>query len=229
MNNKKISPLLMFLTCLFVTGILISNIIAGKQLIFFKWNIPAGTLIFPVSYIVSDLISEVYGYKMSRKVAWLGFAMNIVMVFFFMVTVFWPAPVWFEGSEAYALVMGSTPRLLIAGFGAYHLGGWINDIVLSKMKTKNRDAGHDGMHGFGYRAILSTIGGEIVDSIIFVLVAFIGVMPAATLIPMIIIQATFKTVYEIIILPLTTLCVRKAKEYEGGEVFDDEVEKFSIW
>lgn len=223
-NTKTgVSKLLCVLAVLFTTGILMSNILAAKQLAVWKWSVPAGTLIFPVSYIVSDIISEVYGYKASRKIAWLGFAMNLLMVVVTMLAIILPAPVWFEGADAFAATLGSTWRLLLAGFIAYHFGSWINDVILSKMKLHNRARGGSSMQGFGARAILSSIFGEIVDSAIFAVIAFLGTMSVSTLIAMIITQTILKVVYEVIILPVTHFCVKKAKEYEGGEVFDDGV------
>lgn len=223
MKNQKVSMLFVTLAVLFTSCIVLANIAAAKQLQFFSWNMPAGVLVFPISYIVSDVMVEVYGFKTFKKVIYLGFAMNLLAVLIFGIANYWQAPVWFEGAEAFSIVVSSTPRLLVAGLAAYLLGSWANGIVMSKMKLSAYQKGK-GTTGFKTRAVVSTLAGEFIDSSIFIPIAFLGVLPIEQIPSMIIVQVVFKTLYEVIILPLTSLVVSKVKAYEGMEVVGDETE-----
>lgn len=215
-SKKNVSLLFVVLTVIFTTCILLANIAAAKQLVFFNWNMPAGVLVFPISYIISDVMVEVYGFSKFKLVIYLGFAANLLGVVIFAIASGWPAPVWFEGSEAFTAVVSNTPRLLIAGMSAYLIGSWANAVVMSKMKQRTFKDGNTG--GFKMRAIASTIVGELLDSCVFIPVAFLGVLPIEQLPSMIILQVVFKTAYEIVILPLTSIVVTKVKAYEGTEV-----------
>lgn len=223
MNKKTyVSSLFMTLGIIFTTALILSNILAAKQLAIGPWNVPAGTLCFPLSYILSDVVSEVYGYNASRKLVWIGFMMQLLMMLLVTIAIIWPAPIWFTADEAFKTVLGSTPRIAIAGYIAYHAGSWFNDAIMSKMKIASRDR-HNGdtNKGFGSRAILSTLIGEFADSVIFIPIAFYGSIPAEQFPTMIILQVALKTLYEIIALPMTTIIVKKVKDYEGEVIFDD--------
>ena len=209
MNSKKMSPLFCMLVVIFTVCMLLSNMIANKQLAIGPWNTPAGVLVFPITYILSDVFSEIYGYKWSRRTAWIGFGMNLFMVFIFQLTIRIPGPVWFEDQEAFEVVLGNTPRLLIAGLAAYMFGDWANDRVFRKMKGNDTEG-----RGFKVRAILSSFCGELVDSCIFMPCAFLGTLPVEQLPQMILIQVVIKVGYEILILPLTSLIVKKVRDYE---------------
>lgn len=211
MNSKKMSPLFCMLVVIFTVCMLLSNIIANKQLAIGSWNTPAGVLVFPITYILSDVFSEIYGYKWSRRTAWIGFGMNLFMVFIFWLTITIPGPVWFENQEAFEIVLGNTPRLLIAGLAAYMFGDFANDRVFRKMKGTDAEG-----RGFKARAILSSLCGELVDSCIFMPCAFLGVLPAEQLPQMVVIQVVIKVGYEIVILPLTSIIVEKVRAYEKG-------------
>jgi uncharacterized integral membrane protein (TIGR00697 family) len=188
--------------------------VANKLIQFGPWSLTAAVIIFPLSYIIGDVLAEVYGFRAARRVMWFGFAMNALMVGLFTIVSYLPVPVWFENGAAYNTVLGNTPRLFAASMLAYIVGSWINATVLSKMKAKSNGK------GFGFRAIVSTLIGEIVDSLIFVPFAFFGNMPFAELIKMMILQVSFKTVYEIIILPVTSVVVKKVKKADGIDVID---------
>lgn len=166
-------------------------------------------IVFPVTYILSDLFSEVYGYKWSRITCYLGFAMNIFMVLVFQAAIATPAPDYWTNQEAFQTVLGSTPRILIASLAAFVAGDFVNDRVFQKMKEKR-----EGMKGFAGRAILSSFCGEIVDSTIFIPLAFIGQMPLTTMLIMGITQVCLKVAYEIVIVPITTIIARKVAKAE---------------
>lgn len=208
-NSEKISPLLALLVVLFTVSMLLSNIISNRQIAIGSFNTPGGVLIFPITYILSDIFSEVYGYKWSRRTAWIGFGMNLFMVVIFTTLNALPAPVWYQDTAAFQTVLGQTPRLLFAGLVAYMIGDFVNDRVFRKMRRNK-----DGHKGFGIRAIASSLCGEIVDSCIFMPLAFIGVLPLAALPQMIILQVLIKTSYEVIILPFTTILMKKISKFE---------------
>lgn len=215
--KKTVTPLYMFFGVLFVTCLLLSNIAASKMIMIGPWAVTAGILIFPIAYIMSDVIAEVYGFKKARNIMWLGFAMNAFMVLYFMLAIAIHPPVWFEGQSAFATVLGSTPRLFVASLTAYVCGAFLNAAVISKMKVLTKGK------GFSIRAVVSTIIGESVDSTLFITIAFIGILPKAALLPMIITQLIMKTVYEIVVLPFTSVLVRKVKKVEKLDTFDTGV------
>lgn len=211
-NKKPISMLQMILTLLAVVCLLISNIITAKQVLLpFGITMTGAVVIFPITYILSDLFSEVYGYKWSRLVCYLSFLANLLMVLVFSLVIITPAPDYWTNQDAFMAVLGSTPRVLIASFLAFIVGGLVDDLVFKKLKDKHPN----DMKGFGFRAILSSLFGELVDSLIFLPIAFLGQMPLKTLAIMTILQVVIKTGYEIIILPITRLVVKKTMKYEG--------------
>lgn len=211
--NKKISFTQCMLTVIFVTAMLISNVITAKQVLLpFGITMTGAVFIFPITYILSDVFSEVYGYKWSRVSCYFAFSMNLFMVIVFALVIKTPAPDYWTNQEAFATVLGSTPRVMGASLLAYVIGDLVNDKVFQKMKAKYQYT----TAGFGWRAIISSFLGELCDSMIFLPIAFIGEMPLATLAEMLVFQVLIKTGYEIIILPITTLIVKKTYKYERG-------------
>lgn len=208
---KEISMMQLVLTLLFVVSLLISNIITAKQVLLpFGIVMTGAVFIFPITYILSDLFSEVYGYKWSRITCYLAFAANLFMVLVFSAVIATPAPDYWMNQEAFQTVLGNTPRVLFASLLAFVVGDFVNDRVFKKMKEK-----HPNDHkGFGLRAILSSLCGELVDSLIFLPIAFIGLMPIQTLAVMTAMQVLIKTGYEIVILPITKLVVKKVSKVE---------------
>jgi uncharacterized integral membrane protein (TIGR00697 family) len=214
MQKEKYSNMFVFLNVLFTAALLISNILATKQVEITSWlHTTGGHIIFPITYILSDVFSEVYGYKASRRVSWMSFGMNLFMVIAFQVAILLPYPVWWTNQEATAAVLGSTPRILIASLAAFQFGDWLNDIVFQKLRGKH------GKKHFWLRAITSSIIGEAIDSSIFFTVAFFGAMPLAALPTMVLMGVITKVVYEIFLLPLTLFIVRKLRDYEGEDVY----------
>lgn len=208
---KNISTLQLVLTVLFVSCLLISNVITARQVLLpFGITMTGAVFIFPITYILSDLFSEVYGYKWSRKTCYLGFAMNLFLAIVCSLVIVAPAPDYFTNTEAFNIVLGSTPRMLVASLLSFLVGDFVNDRVFKLFKDK-----HPKDHkGFSFRAILSSLCGEVADSAIFMPIAFLGTMPAATLVVMSITQVSIKICYEIIILPLTRFIVKKVSNYE---------------
>ena len=211
MKKYKASFLQVCLTILFVSAMLISNVITSKQIQFpFGITMTGAIVIFPITYILSDVFSEVYGYKWSRITCYFAFSMNLLMVLVFSLVIATPAPAYWQNQEAFATVLGSTPRVMGASLLAYVVGDFVNDRVFRKMKEKHSDE----LKGFGWRAIISSLVGELCDSLVFVPLAFLGQMPFKTLTTMVVCQVLLKTSYEVIVLPLTTLVAKKANKYE---------------
>lgn len=206
-ENFSLLPILMAIS----TGtMLIANIIAGKQFEVLGLVLPCAVLIFPVTYILSDVFSEVYGYKWSRRSAWMAFGMNLFAVLAFEMALLLPGVPWFEGQAAFETVLGNTPRLLIASLSSYMLGDWVNDIVFREMKKADKDGKR-----FSARSILSSFCGDFTDSLIFIPVAFLGTMPLSQMAVMIFVQASVKLLLEFVFLPATKACVKAAKRCEG--------------
>lgn len=209
--KKTISKTQLILTVLSVTALLVANIISAKQFqLPFGITMTGAIVVFPITYILSDLFSEVYGYKWSRFTCYLGFAMNVFMVLVFQIAIATPAPDYWMNQEAFATVLGSTPRILFASLTAFVVGDLVNDMVFRKMKENK-----EGMNGFAGRAIVSSFCGEVVDSAIFIPLAFIGTMPVMTLIGMGITQVCLKVAYEILIVPVTAAVTKKVMEAES--------------
>lgn len=209
-ENKKTSIVQVSLTVLYVVCFLISNILASKQFALGTITMTSAVLIFPITYILSDLFSEVYGYKWSRFSCYMAFACNMIMVAFFELSIVLPAGEFWGNQEAYKTILGSAPRVLFASLIAYVIGDFVNDKVFSKMKKK-----HEGeIKGFEFRALLSSFAGEVIDSAIFLPLAFAGLMPVNTLLIMAVTQVGLKVAYEAVILPITKIITKSVQKYE---------------
>lgn len=209
--NKKVSVLQLCLTLLFVVSLVISNIITAKQVLLpFNITMTGAVFIFPITYVLSDVFSEIYGYKWSRFTCYLAFLANLFAVTIFSLVIETPSPDYWQNQAAFETVLGNTPRILAASLLAFVIGDLVNDRVFKRFKEKHP---HDHK-GFGFRAILSSFCGELVDSLIFLPLAFLGEMPVQALITMTICQVAIKTGYEVIVLPLTHLVVKHVGRYE---------------
>ncbi|MCL2102037.1 MAG: queuosine precursor transporter [Fibromonadales bacterium] len=206
------SPLFTKLCVLFVTAMLISNIIAVKLISLGPLIVPAAVFVFPITYILSDIFSEVYGYRASRITAWYAFGANLLMVLFFKLVIALPgAPFWGpENQKALEMTLDGTWRILIASLTAYMIGDFVNDVVFQKMKEKQ------GEKGFGVRAIVSSVIGEGLDSFLFITIAFWGTDFFSWI--AILSQWGIKLIYEAIFLPITIFATKKIKLAEHGYV-----------
>ena len=215
--KRTVSVLFMFAGILFAICLLMANILATKIILIGPWAAPAGVLIFPIAYIINDVIVEVWGYKKARLIIWSGFAVNILAVLFFSLAILVPAAPFWKNQEAFSTILGSIPRIILASLMAYLIGSFLNAFVMSRVKVlmKGRD--------FSVRAILSTLVGETADSMIFISIAFAGLLPVNILMGMVLTQACIKTVYEILVLPFTIIVVNWVKKVEGIDSFDESV------
>ena len=183
-------------------------------------QLSGAVVIFPISYIINDLLTEVYGYRRAMNVIWMGFVLSAFVAVAAQLVSWLPAPIYPENQEVAASfnrLFGLVPRTTVASLLAFVLGSQMNAWVMSKMKvaTKGR--------GFGWRAILSTVAGELCDSVIFYPLAFAGVMPAGAILSIILTQVTVKTIYEVLVLPLTTVIARRLKKTEGIDTYDYDI------
>lgn len=216
-----------FVTALFVTTLVISNIIAVKLVNIFGLFVPAAVILFPVAYIFGDVLTEVYGFARARQVIWIGFFCNLVAVIAIWAGGLLPAaPFWSAGSfatpdsaqQAYDAILGFTPRLLLASFIAYLVGEFLNSFVLAKLKI--RTAGKF----LWLRTISSTILGEGADSLVFITIAFSGIFPADAIGQAILSQWFIKVSYEVLATPLTYLVVNALKKAESEDHYDRDTD-----
>jgi queuosine precursor transporter len=220
MKNLRFFPLV---TAVFVTALLISNIVAAKLIQVGPLVLPAAVILFPVTYIFGDVLTEVYGYARARQVIWTGFACNLLAVGVIWLAgllpaaSFWTAGAYAtsrEAQSAYWAILGSTPRILVASFAAYLVGEFLNSLVLARLKVMTSG------RWLWVRTILSTIVGQGADSAIFITVAFGGILPISGLTAAIISQWLVKSAYEALATPLTYLTVNGLKRAEAIDVFD---------
>ncbi|HEX2580401.1 MAG TPA: queuosine precursor transporter [Dongiaceae bacterium] len=210
-------PILVALAGLFVTCLLISNIIAVKLVAIAGTILPAAVIVFPLSYLLGDVLTEIYGYRVTRRIIWLGFGCNLIAVAAIALARILPAPPIWTGQDAFDAILGATPRILGASFLAYLVGEFLNAYVLARLKVATA-----GRH-LWLRTIGSTVIGQGVDSAIFITLAFWGVLPDAALVPTILTQWAFKSAYEILATPLTYWVIAAIKRKEGLDTYDRQV------
>lgn len=213
-EEKKISQIFVIIACLFVSSLLLSNVIAGKLISIAGLVLPGAVILFPITYIFGDILTEVYGFKKARMVIWLGFACNILMIGVFALVMVIPSPAFFEGEAAFASVLGMTPRIVMASLLAYFAGEFCNSALLSKMKIMTQG------RFLWLRTIGSTLVGEGVDTGLFIVLSFWGLLPSGVLGQMIIFQYVFKVAYEVAITPLTYALVGWLKRKEKMDTYD---------
>lgn len=221
-KNHSVSVLFMLLSILFCVCLIAANVFETKQIAFFGHSQTGGLIIFPISYIINDVVCEVWGFKKARLLIWTGFIMNFFFVGVGALCDLLPGASYWNNAEGFHAIFGLAPRIAAASFAAFICGSFVNAYVMSKMKVRDR-----GKH-FSLRAILSSLFGETVDSIIFFPLAFLGVVPAGELPWIMLVQVMLKTAYEIIVLPLTIRIVARVKRHEQTDVYDYDI-SYSIW
>ena len=209
-GKQQVSVLFMLFSTLFCVCLITANVLETKQISFGVVNITGGLLVFPVSYIINDCVCEVWGFRKARLLIWLGFAMNLIFVAFGALADAIPGAPYWHNDEGFHAVFGLAPRIAAASFVAFLAGSFINAYVMSRMKISSH-----GKH-FSVRAV------------VFFPLALSGVVPAGEMVPLIISQVVLKTLYEIIVLPLTVRVVRMTKRHEGEDVYDEGI-SYSIW
>lgn len=215
--KEKVSVPFMLLGILFNVCLIAANLLETKVIQVGGLTVTAGLLVFPVSYIINDCIAEVWGFKKARLIIWSGFAMNFFVVALGLIAVSLPAAPFWEGEEHFNFVFGMAPRIVVASLIAFLVGSFLNAYVMSKMKVASQG------RNFSVRAILSTIVGETADSLIFFPVAFGGVIAWKELLLMMGLQIVLKSMYEVIILPVTIRVVKVIKKVDGSDVYDTNI------
>lgn len=198
-----------FLVGIFCACIIMSNILGTKTLKIEFIVLPCSILIFPVLFVINDILSEIYGFKMTKDVIYLGFILNVLAVILYVIAIILPSNS--PNAQNFASILGTTPRLFIAGLCSYILGNIMNSQVLVKLKAKYQDL-------LFVRCFLSTVVGEIVDSFIFISIAFFGTFPIEIILTMICCQVLFKVLYELIMYPLTRKLILWMRKLDDGEL-----------
>lgn len=215
--QKTITLPFMFLGILFNVCLVASNLLETKVVQIGPITATAGLIVFPISYIINDCIAEVWGFGKARLIIWCGFAMNFLTIGFARLAILLPAAPFWEGDESFNFVFGLAPRIAVASLLAFLVGSFLNAYIMSKMKVATQ-----GKY-FSLRAILSTLVGESADSLLFFPIAFGGLVPPHELWIMIGTQALLKSLYEVIILPITIRVVRYIKKIDHTDVYDKNI------
>lgn len=218
MQETTYSRWFVLVTAIFVTCLVTANIMAVKLIDLFGLILPAAVIIFPISYIFGDILTEIYGYKRTRQVIWLGFLCNLFAVVALWLGQLLPPAVFWDGQEAYTRILGYTPRILLASFVAYLIGEFANAYILAKLKIATQG------RWLWLRTISSTLVGQGLDSLVFISIAFVGTIPAAGLLSAIVIQWLFKVTYEVLATPLTYSAINYLKRIEGTDFYDTETD-----
>jgi uncharacterized integral membrane protein (TIGR00697 family) len=209
---------------LFVAVLLISNVASTKILALWKFDFDGGTLLFPLAYIFGDILTEVYGYRKSRRVIWTGFGCAFLMSAVLMIVgALKPSAGW-ENQAAYEAILGLTPRIVLASLVAYFAGEFSNSYVLAKMKILTRG------RWLWMRTIGSTLVGEGLDTVLFILIAFWGVLPGGLLLAVFVSNYIFKCGVEILMTPVTYKVVGflKGREHEDYYDYNTDFNPFAL-
>lgn len=216
-KQEPVSVTFMLLGVTFCVCLILANLLATKQFQLGFLNLTAGVLVFPISYVVNDCITEVWGFRRAKLIIWTGFVMNFAFVLLAWLADLIPGAPYWTNQEGFHALFGLAPRVALASFAAFLAGSFLNAYVMSKMKI------HDKGRRFSLRAITSTIVGELADSLVFFPIALGGIVPKENLLLMIVSQVVIKTLYEVIILPITIKVVAWLKRTEGMDVYDEGV------
>ena len=212
----------MLMGIVFNVCLIAANLLETKVIQLGSLTVTAGLLVFPISYIINDCIAEVWGFRKARLIIWSGFVMNFFVVTLGLIAVSLPAAPFWEGEEHFNFVFGMAPRIVAASLMAFLVGSFLNAYVMSRMKIASRG------RNFSARAIWSTVVGETADSLIFFPVAFGGVIAWRELAVMMGLQILLKSVYEVVILPVTIRVVKAVKRIDGSDVYDEGI-SYKVW
>lgn len=216
-TKDHVSVLFMLFSMLFCVCLITANVLETKQMSFGPISITGGIIVFPISYIINDCVCEVWGYRKTRMLIWLGFFMNFLFVVFAAICDAIPGAPYWDNDAGFHAIFGLAPRITVASFVAFVVGSFANAYVMSRMKVSSQG------RNFSLRAIMSTLLGETADSLIFFPLALGGVVPNSELPVLILSQIVLKTLYEILILPVTIQVVRFTKRHEGIDEYDKNI------
>lgn len=225
-EGSKITPMFCVLAISYAGVLLISNIITSKLIVVCGIVLPAAVILFPLVYIMSDVMTEIYGIRLSMVAIKTNAFLNLFMSIIFMLAISIPAPEFWKGQQAFVTVLGNTPRMVIASLIGYFLGDMTNSVSLSIMKVRTKNT---IFKWFFFRAIGSSLIGQIFDTFAFIFIAFYGVMPTSALFMMAVSQYIAKIGYEIVCYPLVSAVVRWWKKVEGIDVYDNQYQKKAVF
>ncbi len=215
--KSKVTVSFMLMGVLFSMCLVLSNILAVKQFEIFGLPSTAGLIIFPISYVINDCITEVWGFRKARFIIWVAFAINFLAIVLFQISVALPPASHWMMQDSYSSVLAQTPRIAFASLLAFLIGSFLNAFVMSKMKVL-----HKGKK-FGQRAIASTIVGELADTLVFTTIGFLFVIPLNVVFQIILVETVAKTLFEILVLPITRRVVNYVKRTEETDVYDENI------
>jgi len=215
--KMKVTVPFMLMGILFTVCLVVSNLLETKVIQLSFVTATAGLMVFPISYIINDCIVEVWGYRKACMMIWIGFGVNFFVVGLTQLAILMPAAPYWEGEEAFDFIFGLTPRIVTGSLCAFLVGSFINAYVMSRMKVLSNG------NYFWLRAIVSTLAGESADSLIFFPIAFVGIIAWENLWVLIVTQVALKSLYEVLVLPLTVHVVRWVKRMDGCDVYDRAV------
>ena len=212
----------MLLGILFNVCLIAANLLETKVIQVSGLTLTAGVLVFPISYIINDCIAEVWGFKKARLIIWSGFLMNFFVVSLGLIAIQLPAAPFWTGGEHFNFVFGMAPRIVVASLSAFLVGSFLNAYVMSRMKIADQG------RRFSLRAIASTLVGETADSLIFFPIAFGGIIAWNELLVMMGVQIALKSLYEVVMLPVTIRVVNFVKRFDHSDVYDENI-SYNIW
>lgn len=217
MKERTVSVSFMLLGIVFCVCLILSNLLATKQILIGPFELTAAIIVFPISYIINDCIAEVWGFRKARLIIWCGFLMNFFFLLFGVLADAIPGAPYWDNDAGFHCLFGLAPRIAAGSFVAFLCGSFLNAYVMSVMKVAS--AGRN----FSLRAILSTVVGEAVDSLLFFPIALGGIVPWSSLLRMMLLQVVLKTLYEVVMLPLTWRVVTYVKRTEKTDVYDRDL------
>lgn len=200
----------------FAAILLISNLAGTKLIAFGPIITDGGAILFPISYILGDVLTEIYGYKYARRAIWVGLGVMLLAVLCFTIVRYMPPAPEYTAQASYEAVLGFFPRIVAASLAAFLTGSFLNSFVLAKLKVKTKGK------KLWLRLIGSTVVGELCDTVVFAFVAFGGILQGMNMVTYILIGWIFKTVVEIVFLPITYRVIDKMKQVEKVDAYDDK-------
>ncbi|GAB7231350.1 queuosine precursor transporter [Facklamia hominis] len=211
MKKQRLLTLLPLLYAAYASSLLAMNLLATKQFDLWQFSVTTGILVSPIAFIIQDLTTEVFGFRITKRMILTGFVILIVASLVYQLAILIPPSNFWSNQAAFASILSTTLRISLASLTAYLIGSLVNAKIMDQLKQSYPDS-------LFFRAITSTIFGQLLDNLLFAFLAFWGVLPLSALISMVIGGTLFETIYEIVLYPLTRLLIRLSQTYLGDEI-----------
>ena len=211
MKKQRLLTLLPLLYAAYASSLLAMNLLATKQFDLWQFTVTTGILVSPIAFIIQDLATEVFGFRIAKRMILTGFVILIVASLVYQLAILIPPSNFWSNQAACASILSTTLRISLASLTAYLVGSLVNAKIMDQLKQSYPDS-------LFFRAITSTIFGQLLDNLLFAFLAFWGVLPLSALISMVIGGTLFETIYEIVLYPLTRLLIRLSQNYLGDEI-----------